>query len=289
MPLCERSFVWLICLAALAGGARLRAGDDTPPIRLVDALERVGQRVERWYARAQTVVSREAVSIQPLRADYTPVDFPRRLVFELRVAWDPERGPLEAAVMRQVVSVNGRSPRANDRAGCMDPKPVSPETLTMLLPARRAESEFSLAGQGRVDRRPALMIDYRGLASLPPTIQWTTECVTVSLPGRSRGRIWIDAETYDVIRLDDRLVGSFEFDVPHEHVRRGAAPSMIVERAESSIRYKPVKFADPVETLMLPSSIDSVAVIRGAGIQRVRISQRFTDHRRFLTDGRLVD
>jgi hypothetical protein len=113
--------------------------------------------------------------------------------------------------------------------------------------------------------------------------------VSVSLPGRSRGRLWVDAATYDVLRVDDRLVGTFTLDVPRDQVRRGAAPSMVIERAESSIRYRRVEFQDPMEALMLPASIDTLTVIRGVTTQRVRVTQRLSDHRRFLTDGRLVD
>ena len=261
-------------------------------VDLVQTLALVGQRVERWYARAQSLVSTETVSIQPLRQDLTPGGFPRRLVFELRVGWDPgDTGPggiPVTNVLREPIP-NGRSSRDRDDPGCMDPKPVSPEPLAMLLPARIGESEFSAAGVGRVDGRRALMIDYRGRAAAPPEIRWTDECVSVDLPGRSRGRIWVDASTHEVLRMDDRLVGVFEFDVPREHVRRGAARSMVIERAESSIRYKRVVFQDPEEALMLPSAIDTFTVIRGGDTQRVRITQRFSDYRRFLTDGRLVN
>ena len=260
---------------------------------LAQALARVGQRLEQWYARARSVVSTETVWIQPLRSDLTPADFPRRLAFELRVAWDPDRtgpGGLPVAnVLREPVKRNGRSSPDREDPGCMDPKPVSPEPLAMLLPARLGESEFSAAGAGQVEGRRALMIDYRGRADAPSEITWTDECVSVTLPGRSRGRIWVDAATYDVLRMDDRLVGTFEFDVPREHVRRGAARSMVIERAETSIRYKPVEFQDPRETLMLPAAIDTLTVIRGGSTQRVRITQRLSDYRRFLTSGRVVD
>jgi hypothetical protein len=40
--------------------------------------------------------------------------------------------------------------------------------------------------------------------------------------------------------------------------------------------------------LILPAAIDTLTVMRGTGVQRVRITQRFSDHRRFLTDSRLV-
>lgn len=283
---------WLICLAASAlTAAPAFTQRPEPSLDLSGTLERVGRRIEQWYSRARTVVSRESVSIQPLRADLTPAAVPRHLVFELRVAWDPDRtgsSLLKAAVLREALSVNGRSPQEAAPAGCMDPKPVSPEPLAMLLPDRLSESDFSPAGATRIDGRAVLMIAYRGMAAQPPEITWIEECVTVSLPGQSRGRIWIDAETYEVLRLDEELVGTFSFEVPPEYRRRGAPSTMTIERAESSIRYRRVDFTDPAESLLLPASIDTLTVMRGRGVQRVRISQRFTDHRRFVTNSRLL-
>jgi len=282
----------LICAALTAiptvSGAAAPAGQAD----FSDTMTRVSRRIEQWYTRAASIVSTENVWIQPLRADMSPLDFPRRLAFELRLEWDPARtgadGAASANVVREPMRLNGRLPPAGD-PGCMDPKPVSPEPLAMLLPARLDEAVFTQAGTARVDGRAAIMIDYRGVATLPDEITWTDECVSLQLPGRSRGRIWVDAETFDVLRVDDRLVGTFSFDVPREQVRRGAARSMVIERADSSIRYRRVTFSDPEESLWLPASIESVTVIRGAGTQRTRITQRFSDYRRFLTAGRVVD
>jgi hypothetical protein len=274
---------------AVVPGAAQRS---LPEGELAHTLALVSERVEQWYGRAQSVVSRESVLIQPLRSDFTPAGFPRRLVFELRVGWDADpdnpTGSPVASVLRQPVSGRGRSQARDRDPGCMDPKPVSPEPLAMLLPERLRESEFSAAGRGRIDGRPALLIDYRGVIAAPPSVTWTGPCVSVSLPGRSRGRLWIDAATHDVLRMDDRLVGTFTLDVPRDQVRRGAAPSMVIERAESSIRYTRVEFQDPREALMLPASVDTFTVIRGVVTQRVRITQRFSDYRRFLTDGRIL-
>jgi hypothetical protein len=93
-----------------------------------------------------------------------------------------------------------------------------------------------------------------------------------------------------VLRLDERLTGPFEFPIPREHQipfdsRR---TSMSLENATTSIRYKAVSFQDPDETLMLPASIDSLAIWRGAGSRRNVITQDFSNCRRFLTDGRIV-
>jgi hypothetical protein len=268
-------------------------GQISSPANIDDTLRKVGRRIQESYTRAQTVVSTETVSIQPLRADMSPDVFPRRLEYELRVEWDPERfgsfGLPAASVLRELLSINGRAALKDRDPGCMDPKAVSAEPLAILLPERISESEFAPAGTTRVNGRPAVMIDYRGVAAREPEIAWVNECVTVSLPGRSRGRIWVDAATYDVLRVDDRLSGRFEFDVPREYVRRGAAPSMVIERAESSIRYARIEFDDPHESMMLPVSIDTVTVIRSTTTQRTRITQRLSNHRRFLTEGRIVD
>ena len=287
----------LVCgaIAACSAVALLAAqGGPATPFTLDDTLQRVAARVEQWYSRAQTVVSTETVSIQPLEYNLTPAGFARRLAFELRVAWDPEvlgpNGRPEPEVTRQILSVNGRPPKADPGAdGCMDPKPVSPEALSMLLPWHLAESKFSPAGLARVDNRAAMMIDYTNITVQPPEITWTDDCVNVNLPGRSRGRIWIDVRTFEVLRIDDRLASSFEFPVPQQYVRRGAARSMTVERAETSIRYRNVNFEDPTETLLMPVAMDSLTIMGGGTTQRTRFTQRFSNYRRFLTGGRLLD
>ena len=63
------------------------AGGSEPAPDVTALLTRVGQRVEHYYTRAQSIVAREAVRIQPLAADLSPVGFGRRLAYELRIAW----------------------------------------------------------------------------------------------------------------------------------------------------------------------------------------------------------
>jgi hypothetical protein len=286
----------LIC-GALTGTLAVTTllGQSEPATRLTlnETLQRVSARVEQWYSRAQTVVTTETVTIQPLEFDLTPAGFSRRLAYELRVAWDPsvvgDNGRPAPQVTRQILNVNGRAPKESGADGCMDPKPVSPEPLEMLLPWRLADSRFSAAGFARIDNRAAMMIDYTNTAPQPPEIKWTDDCVSVDLPGRSKGRIWIDVQTYEVLRLDDRLVSTFEFPVPQKYVRQGAARSMSVERAETSIRYRNVAFDNPTETLLMSVSMDSLTVMRGTTTQRTRFTQRFSNYRRFLTGARLLD
>jgi hypothetical protein len=285
-----RAFCALVLAAACAAAP---AAQRRPAPDVAETVARVGARVVEWYARAQSIVSHETVLITPLRADLSADGFPRRLGYELRVAWDPGGvGPgalPEPSVLRELITVNGRAPRERDQPGCMDPKPITPEPLMMLLPEEREAFAFTDAGTTRVDGRPALMLDYKGVVRGTPDVQFTKECVSVELPGRSRGRIWVDAATYDVLRFDEHLVGLFDFSVPREHQRRGASTSITIERADTSIRYQRVTFEDPPETLMLPVAVETVTVIRGGGTQRTRISRRYSDFKRFIGDARVVE
>jgi hypothetical protein len=133
------------------------------------------------------------------------------------------------------------------------------------------------------------MIDYRSLESGPVSVTRREDCVSIDLPGRNRGRVWIDQQTGEVLRLDERLTGMFDVDIPMDPKRRFETRGRwMIERAETSIRYKRVRFQDPEEDLMLPASIESLQIIRDAGVPRVRTSQMFSEYRRFLTGGRVV-
>jgi hypothetical protein len=119
-------------------------------------------------------------------------------------------------------------------------------------------------------------------------VTWRDDCVNVELPGLTRGRVWADAATGQVLRLDERVTKMFEFPVPRR-LRRGTLPdTMVVERADTSIRYKRVTFENPSETVMLPASIDTLTIVRNAGVPRYRMTQDFSDYRRFMTGGRIV-
>jgi hypothetical protein len=251
-------------------------------------LERIGAYVEQYYARAQSVLAIESVTLQPLARDFGVDGFARRLVYELRIEWNPEADGAEPNVVRTLVSVNGRPPRPGDEPRCTDPRGVSPEPLAPLLPGRRANYVFTPAGRSDVRGRAAVMLDYRSVRAEPPTVEWRDECATIDLPGRTRGRIWADAESAEILRVDEHLVGLVDIPVPLAQQRRGAARFMTLERADMSIEYRRVAFADPDETLMLPARIDSLVIIRNSGSPRLRITQQFSDYRRFVTGSRIV-
>jgi hypothetical protein len=255
-------------------------------------LSRIGIRMEQYFARAQSIMCEETVRFQALGNDLTwNGSHVRELVYELRVSWEPPASDAqssEANVVRQLISVDGRRPRDGDEPGCMDPRPVSPEPLAMLLPRQQRDYAFTRAGTKRVGIASAVMLDFKSVSTQPPTTTWKGDCVSVDLPGRWRGRIWVETETLDVLRLDEQLIGTFEVPLPKQQARLSSAVSLTIERANSSTRYRRVRFSDPDETVMLPESIVSLQVIRDSGLPRVRTFQTFSHYRRFITAGRVV-
>jgi hypothetical protein len=172
----------------------------------------------------------------------------------------------------------------------MDPKAVSPEPLGLLLPHRQGDYVFGWRGQGRERGRASVTLDYKPARALPPAIVWTENCVSIDLPGRTRGRVWLDQSTGDVLRLDEELTGQYEFPVPKTQKRRPGLPDhFVVERADSSIAYRLVPFHDPDESVMLPESIVSLQVIRNSGVPRLRTTQRFSKYRRFMTGVKIIE
>lgn len=272
------------CAVAAAPAAEQSAGQSAAEALLA----RVSERVQQYFARAQSLVCQEAVHIQSLDSGWSPNGaFGRHLIYEMRVAWDPaaEDKPPGAKTERRLLTVNGRPPKPKDTDDCFDPRPVSPEPLELFLPHKQPEYIFSIAGNKRVDGRAAVVLEYKPRGPRgKPEITWKGSCVSVDLPGWTSGRAWVDAATGDVLRLDESINGRYELDIPREHQIPFAPTMMVLEQAASSIRYKPVAFHDPEEVVLLPDSIDTMQVFHS----RTRISQRFTNYRRFMTGGRLV-
>jgi hypothetical protein len=283
-----RSPLALSAALGLLGAAAAAQG----PSNVDEVLGHVATRVEEYFARAQKVVFVEKTMIQYVRTDLTPQGFARVLEADLRVESDPadRDGSSEAKVVRELRKVNGHRPRPKDDQDCLDPNPISPEPLAFLLPAQRSKYAFTLAGRGKGKDKNTVMVDFRELGTGKPEVKERSDkaegCFSIDLPGRGRGRVWLDASTYEVLRVDQR-VGYVDFRVPDPRNRRlGLGDVGMLERLDTSIRYKPVVFSDPEESVLLPESIETLMIVRG--MQSYRMRQVFSNYRRFVTGGRLV-
>ena len=263
-------------------------------LELADVLQRVGERVEQYFARAHSIVCLEIVGLMPV--DSTGTSRGRTVESELRLSWEPTDEnpiPIEARTLRQVIKVNGHAPRKNDRDNCTSPEQNTSEVqpLSLLLPQQRHEYTFKLAGAGRIDNRAAVLLDYR-MVDKPSVkselVNGNEECVSFALDGGLRGRIWIDAETFDVLRMDQSLMGLVDIPLPRKAASRARWGSWTMERWDTSIRFKPVTFQDPHETLVLPASATSFRITRGAGTPQLRTSTQYSSYRRFITGARIL-
>jgi hypothetical protein len=262
-------------------------------------LTRVAERVAEYYRRAHSVVCVERSIVQPIGLNWTPEGFARTVESDLRVESAPPADgdtPLKATVIRSIRRINGREPRERDktdRAGCTDPNPLSPEPLAFLLGEHRDEYQFTSVGHGRERDRATLIIDFMstkrtGRPELIEDERGHDDCFDWTGPVATRGRIWVDATTHDVLRVDRRINGVVEVRVPWPLQRRyHFAPWVVIDRDDQTLRYQAVAFRDPDEVLLLPESIESLTVLRG-GLQSTRRTERFSSYRRFLTAGRVV-
>jgi len=277
----------LLVTAALAGASAI--AQETTDVR--DLLRRVGERVETYYARAQSIICLETVSVQRMTSNLSAEGFPRRLEYDLRVSWDAatagEDMP-EPNTVRELRRVNGRAPKNSDEEiKCLDPRPLSLDPLAFLLPRHQEEYTFTVKGRDKIDRRNALRVEYTYAHPGEPEFTWRETCVSISLPARTTGRVWIDQATGDVLRVEEGQRGPYEIRMPTELWRKagGGSDRLVFERSNVTIRYKTIAFRDPEETLILPESIDSLSVARESA---VRITHTFSGYQRFVTDARIV-
>jgi hypothetical protein len=284
-------------LAMSLGCALTMAAEAEDATSLAAVLQRAGERVERYLMRAQSLVCLEIVRLQPLSASWSSAEPARTVESELRVSWKPtaEGAPsVEAQTLRQLLRVNGHKPRTNDWRNCTEPEQQTeePQPLSLLLPSRRAEYQFTLAGPARLDTRPVIMVDYRLLTKIAVDsrmVEGRDDCVSFEVEGGKRGRLWIDVENHGVLRLDESLSGMIEVPLPRTARRIPGSPShWTLERMDTSIRFKPVSFTNPDETLILPATMSSLRITRGSGTPRLRTMTDYTKYQRFLTGGRVV-
>lgn len=287
----------LAAAAIAASGWVARAGAPPPDRFDVAALvARVSDRVAAYYQRAQQLICIERSTVIPIRTDWGADGFARTVESELRVEIEGSGGTTPGPrVTRQIRRINGREPRERDRkdrSGCTDPTPQSPEMLTFLLPGERDGYVFTGVREGRERGRAALVIDFASAqrASRPELIEdegGHDDCFDWKGPVSIAGRLWVDATSHDVLRLDRRITGPTDIRVPHPLQRKYSfTPWLTIDRDDLTLRYKEVAFTEPDETLLLPESIEMVTVVR-SGLQSTRRTQVFSDYRRFLTGSRI--
>ena len=272
------------CLVVLAASHMSADGQESVPS---DLLERMGRYVEDYYARTRTIVGRETVRLQPLDSSLRPEGNSRSLEYELRIEWDGTTPtPTAPSMNRQLTRKSGRLENAFDSPDCFDPHASSIDPLAILLAANRDSFTFTM--KGLRDGGRVAMIDYTPVERGTPEVVWKGECASIELNGQTQGRIWADVASGAVLRMEERLSKPFQFAIPKNFLGGRQPISQTLDRLETGIRYEPVTFRDPDETLLLPKSIRTLAVFYNGGVPRLLTLQSYDRYRRFMTGGRIV-
>lgn len=282
--------------ALMVAAAVTLSADQAPSVDIGGVMQRAGERVTEYFARAQRIMCLEKVSLQKLGSGFG-ADGPARMVeSELRLSWEPSAEnptPTEAHTLREVVRVNGGKPRKKDWDNCTTPEQQASEEqpLSILLPQQREKHAFSYEKHEIVDGRPAIVVAYR--ETRKPTVDVSLiadneNCISFDIQGGMRGKIWIDLETHDVLRMDTGLIGLVDIPLPRKATRHGGDSRWTMERWDRSIRFKRVSFEDPQETMVLPVTSTTLQVTRGSGTPRLRTSTQYQSYRRFITGARIV-
>jgi hypothetical protein len=296
--------VSLLSAVALAQEPRAEASrqGDGKAERLARVLENLGESVGRYQAGLFSIAFTETVREERLKRDLkTPDGKAKEYVFESIALRQPVRDGAEdlyAKNVRQLKAEDGKpakrgQPYVQKRHKCGGGGPAASyaDPLTFLLPRNQPRYEFADEGEARLDGRAVSVVRFAPRGQGGPKALTKGDCFWASVP--LEGRVWVDAESGDVLQLEWRMVEPYEFESPRVlkvgSLRFGPKRRMRYERMETLTRFRRVEFKDPAETLLLPVSFESLYVIEGASRPRVRTTQTFTDYQRFVSDVKVVE
>jgi hypothetical protein len=260
---------------AALGGSRPSA--QTGELGLI--LSSLAERTQQYYDRFISIICTETVHQQDLRFNLKPAGRPRTSVYELSVERDPNpKGEALFRVDRTLQFVNGRAARKNQQPGCTDPKTGSPEPLAFLLAANHYRYRFTIVDGRAGGPAGTRAVDFIETPPERVRVEWEGNCFHAE-GGGYEGRVWFDPISYDVLQVEMRL--SKPFVVPMRAGYIGLDPAIRVERSEMTIRFSRVEFQQPDEVVLLPESIETFTVFRGA--LSLKTYQKLSNFRRFLT------
>jgi hypothetical protein len=271
--------------AAAAAAAPAR-GDE----RLARILARVGEGVARYQAGLFSIAFDETLRQEELRKDMTPKKS-KEYVFEtvvLREELSADEEDYYPRIVRRLKTADGRPAKKGDRpTGAYDV-----QSLNFLLPKNQKLFEFSLDGEETLEGRPAYRIRMLRPGQGEPHVEWNRRAL-VGMSFRVFAPfvylIWVDAESFDVLRLESHLAAPFEFDSPRVFGAFGPSGHFRYTHQDYAVRFRRQQFKDPEQALLVPESAEWLTVIEGAKTGRRRATLRFSGYRRFRSDVKVIE
>lgn len=278
--------------SAGATQARSASAAQTPQAdeRLARLLARVGEAVERYQRGLFGIKFTETVRREELKEDLTPKQS-KEYVYEsvtTRESLSDAEGDYFARTLSRLQTIDGHA-ATNKRS---DPAPNHEDFLNFLLPKFQSLYRFSFEGEELLRGRRAFRVGAERPGDEEPRVEWEGGSFVAFAPMHMT--VWVDAETSDVLQIESRLVRPFEFDSPRGAVagpfgRFSPSRRLRYERDDYSVRFRPVHFKAPDQTLLLPEYAEWLWVIEGARRPRTRVTISFTNYQRFVSDVKVIE
>jgi hypothetical protein len=284
----------------LGASARARAQESALPTpvdeRLARILERVGEGVARYQAELFRIAYTETLRHEELREDMTPKRS-KEYVFDTIVAREElsaDEDDYYPKTVRRLKTVDGKpAKRTKDREAAAG---AAVSSLLFLLPKNRALYRITLEGEEKVEGRAALRIRMLLPGEGEPRVEWQSGVVGMRFYvfAPEVRLVWVDAESYDVLRVESHLDAPFEFDSPRTFSagplgRFGPSRHLKYVARDYAATFRRVQFKDPEQALLVPVATEWLNVIEGASRPRTRTTLRFSDYRRYRSDVKVIE
>ena len=292
-----RSVLILVLALAACAPARAQEPEAAPAEdeRLGRILDKVGEGVAKYQAELFRIAFIETLRQEELREDMTPKKS-KEFVFDTivaREALSEEEDDYYPKLVRRLRTLDGKSAkRANKRDAAAG---TFVSSLMFLLPKNRKDFQFTLEGEEQFEGRRAYRIRMLRLGEGPARVEWKNRLVGYSFYvfAPTANFLWVDAETFDVLRYESHLAEPFEFDSPRTFSvgfgRIGPSRKLKYRVYDYAVNFRRERFKDPEQTLLVPVAAEWTRVIEGASKPRTRATLRFSDYRRFRSDVKIIE
>lgn len=279
----------LALVACVPARAQEAGAEPAKDERLERILEQVGEGVARYQAGLFSIAFSETLKREELREDMT-AKRSKEYVFD-------------TVVLREPLSADEEDyyPKPVRRLKIIDGKPskkrLGPEidyfvaSLGFLLPKYRSRFQFTFEGEAIEAGRKLYRIRVLSPGEGEPRVEWQRRVVGLRfrVVAPLVYTIWVDAETFDVLRLESHLVAPFEFDSPRTFGLFGPSQHFKYAAQDYFVSFRRQQFKDPEQTLLVPDSAEWLAVIEGASKPRTRATLRLYNYQRFRSDVKIIE
>ncbi|HEY0172932.1 MAG TPA: hypothetical protein VGB98_18075 [Pyrinomonadaceae bacterium] len=284
------------CVAARAQEeAASPTSPPTPPAadeRLARILERAGEAVAKYQAGLFHITFTETLRDEELGKDTTPKKS-KEFVFEtvvLREELSADEDDFYPKSVRRLKTVDGKPAKGDRRVPWYG---YNVQSLGLLLPKHRRLSEFTLEAEERIGGRAAYRIRALRPGQPPPQAEWRRRLMGAGMSFRALAPVylllWVDAENFDVLRLEQHLVAPFEFDSPRAFGAFGPSRHIRYTNQDYAVTFRRQAFKDPEQTLLVPDTAEWLFVMEGAKHPRLRATISFTNYQRFRSDVKVLE